>query len=225
MTADRCREWRELLGAYVLRQLSGDDRAAVRAHLDGCADCRAEAESLTPMPALLDRADPATLGRDPSPPPHLADLVARRIGAERRTVRRRRTIRVGFALSGAAAVAAVTVALVLASGGGPSSPGQPARAVAFRSLPPGVHLTATLAPRPWGTEVRMRVHGIRPGTLCTVWLRRGDGTRVPAGSFRYRYDDSDAAVLSAALPQSDAAAVGVRAGDRTFVAPVAAQTS
>ena len=66
----------------------------------------------------------------------------------------------------------------------------------------------------------MNVHGIRSGTLCRVFLRRTDGTRMPAGSFRYRYAGTEQAVLTSALDLSAARAVGVRAGNRTFVAPL-----
>jgi hypothetical protein len=222
MTADRCREWRERLGAYVLRQLPDDEMAATSAHLDGCAACRAEAASLAPLSALLDRADPSTLSSEPTPPPHLADAIDRRIAAEQRNLRRRRHARFGLTLSGATvAAAAAVVAFALVPGG--SQTAQEPTSVAFRSLPPRIHLAATLASRPWGTEVRMHVRGIRPGTLCRVWLRGPGGARVPAGSFRYRYEgesESDAAVLTSALPASSATAVGVEAGRRTFVAPV-----
>ena len=66
----------------------------------------------------------------------------------------------------------------------------------------------------------MYVDGIRSGTLCKVFLRGEDGRRYPAGSFRYRWGADSEAVLSSALDLSRTAAIGVRAGDRTFVAPV-----
>ena len=66
----------------------------------------------------------------------------------------------------------------------------------------------------------MYVSGVRSGTLCRVFLRGPDGARYPAGSFRYRWGDDSDAVLSSALDLSRTRAIGVRAGDRTFVAPV-----
>ena len=62
--------------------------------------------------------------------------------------------------------------------------------------------------------------GVRSGTLCRVFLRGANGARVPAGTFRYRYGDDSQAVLSSALDLSRTAAIGVRAGSRTFIAPV-----
>ena len=37
---------RESLGAYVLGHLDADETTAVRAHLDGCASCRTEADEI-----------------------------------------------------------------------------------------------------------------------------------------------------------------------------------
>ncbi|MGH2981923.1 MAG: hypothetical protein ACRDKV_07770, partial [Solirubrobacterales bacterium] len=90
----------------------------------------------------------------------------------------------------------------------------------FRSMPPGVSIAASLEPRPFGTEIRLRVYGVRSGTLCRVFLRRADGTSMPAGSFHYRYAGNDGAVLTSALDLSAAEAIGVRAGGRTFMAPL-----
>ena len=220
MTAEGCREWRERLGAYVLGHLTEDERAATNAHIEGCAACRAEAESLAPLAELLAIADPAQLSTVPAPPPELADQIAARIAGERKVKRRRRQRRRwAIGLSGAtAAAAAATLLLAIVL----SSPGSGAgtQKVRFGSLPDGVAIGATLQPRPFGTEIRMNVHGIRSGTLCRVFLRRSDGTRMPAGSFRYRYAGTEQAVLTSALDLSAARAVGVRAGNRTFVAPL-----
>jgi anti-sigma factor RsiW len=52
-----------LLGAYLLGGLSAHEEAAVRAHLDGCAQCRAEHDELACVPAWLDllaEAEPAS---------------------------------------------------------------------------------------------------------------------------------------------------------------------
>ncbi len=47
---------------------------------------------------------------------------------------------------------------------------------------------ASLMPHPWGSEISVQVGGFHRGTMCQVWLRRNDGRRVSAGSFRYVYD-------------------------------------
>jgi anti-sigma-K factor RskA len=219
MTADECRTWRERLGAYVLGQLSDEERAATEAHLEGCPDCRAEADALAPMATMLERADPERLSPAPSPPADLGDRIARRIAAERGAARRRR-LRFGFGLGAAAAAATAAVVLAVSLVG--STPTQTeTQTVAFKGLPKGVSVNASLEPRAWGSDVSLHVRGFRPGTLCTVWLRRSDGTKISAGSFRYVYaGESDEAQLSSGLDPPDVTAIGLKAGSRTFVAPI-----
>jgi hypothetical protein len=92
--------------------------------------------------------------------------------------------------------------------------------VEFGKLPGGVKIYATLEPHAYGTEIHMYVKGVRSGTLCRVYLRGPRGERVPAGTFTYRWGDDSTATLSSALDLSRTRAIGVHAGNRTFVAPV-----
>lgn len=216
MRAERCREWRESLGAYALGQLPEEERVALEAHLEGCPECRAELASLSSVAELLPLADPVRFDVATALPPALAGRVATAIGAERRRGRRRRKLRIGLPLGAAVAAAAAALALFVLPGGAPS----PAQRVAFRSLPPGVRIAATLEPHAFGTEIRMYVSGVPSGTLCRVSLRRADGTAVSAGSFRYRWGSDEETVLSSALDLSGARALVVHAGRRTFVAPI-----
>jgi hypothetical protein len=219
MTAEHGREWRESLGAYALGQLPEGERAALEAHLEGCADCREELQSLAGVARLMPLADPERFGAAPEPPPLLGDQIAATIGAERRVARRRRF---GLAWSGAAAAVAATAVLAIFvlgdSGGGGSEP--PAQRVAFRSLPAGMQINASLEPRSFGTQIEVYVSGVRSGTLCRVFLRGTHGTRLSAGSFRYRWDGDTHAMLSSGLDLSNTRAIGIRVGGRTFVAPV-----
>lgn len=213
MRTESCREWRESLGAYALGHLPDDEHAALEAHLEGCPECRAEARALDGVAALLPLADPARLGPAPRPPRELGERVVAAVGDERR---RRRRLRLGLGL-GAATAAATAVVLLLVLGGGESAPHQE---VEFTSLPEGVEIAAMLEPHAFGTEIHVYVSGVRSGTLCRVFLRGEDGKRYPAGSFRYRWGDDSEAVLSSALDLSRTAAIGVRAGNQTFIAPV-----
>lgn len=219
MTIERCREWRESLGAHALGRLPDDERPALEAHLEGCAECRAELESLAGVARLLPLADPERVGTAPAPPSSLADRVVATIRSERRSQRRRR-FRLGLSLSGltAAAAAAVLAIFVLPGGSG----GTPEQHVAFASLPAGLKIAAILEPHAYGTEIHMYVKGAPSGTLCRVFVRGPNGVRQSAGSFRYRWGDDSDAVLSAALDLSRTRAIGVRVGNRTFVAPVEA---
>jgi hypothetical protein len=215
MKTDRCREWRESLGAYALGQLPDSERVSLEAHLEGCAACRAEAESLAAVSRLLPQADPDRFGPAPVPPPELGKRIAATIGAERRSGQRRRRLRFGLAFSGATAVLAILVLAGNESGG-------PEQHVSFRNLPAGVTIAASLEPQAFGTEIHMYVKGIRSGTLCRVYMRPPAGGDVSAGTFRYRWGGDASAVLSAALDLSRAKALIVHAGNRTFVAPIGA---
>ncbi len=225
MRTEDCREWRTSLGAYVLEQLGEGDRVAIEAHLEGCPECRAEADALASVGRLLPLADPDQVMRPaPQPPADLGDRIATQIETERAQRRqeeraRRRRRGFGFALGGglAAATAAVVLALVLSSGGNEA---QPEQHVAFGDVPKGIEIAAVLEPHAFGTEIHMYVHGVRSGTLCRVFLRGDDGKVYSAGSFRYRWGDDSDAVLSSALDLSSTRAVGVHAGGRTFIAPV-----
>ena len=220
MKTEGCREWRHLLGAYAFGDLGAEERAGLEAHLEGCAECRAEAESLDGVARLLPLADPDRFSRPaPQPSPDLGQEIAAAIGRERRLVQRRRRRRFGLALSGAgAAAAAVLAILVLPSGG--DGDGGPEQHVEFGPLPGGIKIYATLEPHAYGTEIHMYVKGVRSGTLCRVYLRGPRGERVPAGTFTYRWGEDSTATLSSALDLSRTRAIGVRAGNRTFVAPV-----
>jgi anti-sigma factor RsiW len=219
MTPDDHRIWRERLGALALGQLGPEERAATEAHLDGCPRCRAEAEALAPMAALLRRADPERLSPTPAPPAYLGDRIARRIAAER-AARRRRRLRLGLGVGAATAAATAALLLGLVFTGSESNAPE-GQMVAFHHLPKDVSVDARLVPRPWGSDVSVWVRGVHPGTLCTVWLRREDGTRVPAGSFRYVYSgEGEVPQLSSGLDPPEVTAIGVEAGSKTFVAHV-----
>jgi hypothetical protein len=220
MTAERCREWRTSLGAQALGQLGEEERVALEAHLEGCPECAAELASLASVARLMPLADPERFGAAPLPPPALAERVRATIRAERRAQRRRRW-RLRVALGGATAtVAAAAAALaIFVLPGGETTPRQQ---VVFASLPAGMKIDATLEPHAFGTEIHMYVQGVRSGTLCRVFVRGPGGARMPAGSFRYRWGEDAQATLSSALDVAAVKAVGVRVGNRTFVAPIVA---
>ena len=214
MKADGCRAWREQIGSFVLGHLDRDEQAALQAHLDACAPCSAEAKELLPVASLLDVADPQR--PSPSAPAGLGERIFSAIDARGRAARARRRRRIALAASLALAGVGAFVAALALTGSPPTSSQE---SVAFHSLPAGVEIGAKLESRRWGTEIRLKVRGVRPGTVCTVWLRRHDGTRARAGSFRYLYEGgSDQVRLATALQRSEATGVGLRAGGKTFEA-------
>jgi hypothetical protein len=218
MKTDGCRHWKEELGAYALGHLSDQERVALEAHLEGCPACRAEADSLFAVSRLLPHADPERFGPAPQPPADLGKRIAATIGSEQRSKRRRRRLHFGLGFGGAAAATAMAVlAIFILSSGSDAGPEQH---VAFRDLPGGVKIAATLEPQAFGTEIHMYVKGISSGTLCRVYMRGPAGDDVSAGTFRYRWGGDESAVLSAALDLSRAEALVVHAGKRTFIAPL-----
>jgi hypothetical protein len=218
-TRNECREWRELLGAYALGHLDGDERAGLEAHLEGCGSCREELAALAPVAQMLPHADPARFELAPEPPPELGRRIAATIEGEKQRAQQRRRRRTfgGFAFGGAAAAAVAAVLLLFVFGGGSPDASQPVR---FTDLPEGIDISATLEPHAYGTEIHMYVHGVPSGTLCRVWLKGPHGASYPAGTFRYRWGDDSDAVLSSALDISRTREVVVDTGKRTFVAPV-----
>ena len=148
------------------------ERAALEAHLEGCAECRAEAERAGRGGAAAAAGRPGALR--PAGAAALAELgerIAAAIGGERRAAtQRRRRRRFGFGVSGAAvaAAAALLAIVVLPGGGGDAGPEQH---VEFGSCRAGSKIYATLEPHAYGTEIHMYVKGVRSGTLCRVFLR------------------------------------------------------
>lgn len=220
MKAEGCREWQQSLGPYALGGLPEDERAGLEAHLQGCPACREDLESLKSVASLLPLADPASFESTPMPEPALGRRIADAIGAESRQQRRRRRRRGGLAVGGALAAAAVALVLFVLPGGGGTSP---ERHVEFGALPGKLEISAKMIPHAFGTEIHVYVKGAPSGALCRVFVRGRNGTRLPAGSFRYRWGDDSLAILSSALDLSRTAALGVRVGDRTFVAPVSTE--
>src|SRR6201996_6688393 len=100
MRTDDHRDWKLALGAYALGDLGADERASIAAHLEGCAECRAELRELEGVAALLPLADPTRIEQPAVRPP--ADLGARieaQIAAEASRegrAKRRRRFRLGF---------------------------------------------------------------------------------------------------------------------------------
>jgi hypothetical protein len=216
MKTDGCREWRESLGAYALDQLPAEERAAVGAHLEGCASCRSELEQLSALVHPMSLAVPARFEKAPALPATLGARVAASIAKER-LGRRRRRLRLGLALGGGAAAPGAQHLLFVLPGGETTGPEQH---VTFAQLPKGEKISAKLIPNAFGTEIHMYVKGVSSGTLCRVYLRSEDGSKLSAGTFRYRWGDDSYPILSSALDLSKTDAMEVRVGDHAYFAPV-----
>ncbi|MDQ1457265.1 MAG: hypothetical protein QOH28_2885 [Actinomycetota bacterium] len=204
MTSDACRELRAALGAVALGGADPAEALALRAHLDGCAECRAELRELTSVAAALPLADPSRAKGGPTQPPSaLAKRVLGRVAAERTARRTRARRRIAAVAATSAAIAAAIVAFVLIVPGNSPSGSR----VVFAPHA-GVSAAATLRSRPAGTEVAFHVSGLDRGDTYWLWLTGGDGNRIAAGTFRGTGTRTDL-VLTAAIPLGDARRIWV----------------
>lgn len=200
------RQLRELLGAFVLGGLDEDARAVVRAHLDGCAQCRAELTELAPLVEELRGVDPEALTDLPAPPADLGERIRVVIGQEQSLVQARqrrdaRRARVGQAqrrlLAAAAAVAVLAGTLgagaLLGRSTAPVTVAQPTPSpsarlpvelVAVRALTEDVQTDdAAIIAHTWGVEARFEGSGFARGRTYRAAFRATDGTLLPAGEF------------------------------------------
>lgn len=176
------RALREALGAYVLGHLDEIESARLRAHLDGCAECRAEHDALAPLAEALRDVDPSALVEQPEPGALLGARIEAGVAAER--ARRRRRTAVHQILIGAAACLVLVLAFVAGArlgDEGEVSP-VPLEAVAVTSELGGVTATADLVDHTWGVEIKLTATGLEDGATYTTTVQ-DDGREYPAGEF------------------------------------------
>jgi hypothetical protein len=189
---EACAEWREDLADWLMATISPTREAALDAHLAGCAACRAEAEVLLDVAAVVLNADPDLPSDRPvePTPPLLGKRIERRIRSERRT---RLARRAGLSAVGAAAAAAVVV-VALASAGGDGPGRLQGEEFAFRTMRSGVQAEAVVADDDGaGSLVQLVASGLDPDVTYALWLTPPGGTypdRVAAGTFRPDDDGS-----------------------------------
>ena len=182
---DAHRRLREQLGVYALGHGTPAERAAVGAHLDGCASCRAELAELAPLVGRLADVDPDRLDDVPGPPPGLGEAVLARIAAEGPrpadlAVRRARRTRLQVAVAAVGIAAAAFGVGWLAR---PVPPQPPLEAVAVEVDRAGVTATADVVPHTWGVEVKLSGSGFAAGEVYRLTVRDDAGREVAAGEF------------------------------------------
>jgi predicted anti-sigma-YlaC factor YlaD len=180
-----CREIRQLLGVYVVGAIDPAERSLVDEHLGSCAACRDELAGLAGLPAMLSRVpaeDVARLGaavvslpEPQEPSPELLTALLRKVAARRRT----RVWRGAASVAAAAAIAAGGTAAVLNLTGSPAPATWSASA-----MNPVTHVSAVVdyTHTARGTDMRVRVSGIKAGTTCNFWVYTRKGWAA-AGSW------------------------------------------
>jgi hypothetical protein len=181
-----CRELRQLLGVYVVGAIDPAERSLVDEHLGTCAACRDELAGLAGLPAMLSRVpadDVARLGaavislpEPQEPSPELLSALLRKVEDKRRT----RMWRGVASVAAAAAIAAGGTAAAINLTGSPAGPTWDAAS----AMNPVTHVSAVVDYRhvASGTDMRVRVSGIRPGTTCQFWVYTANG-RSTAGTW------------------------------------------
>jgi hypothetical protein len=206
------------LGAYVLGALEPVERAQLEAHLGDCTACREELAELAALPGLLARVSVEdVLDSLPAAPPGMAERLVERMRAARRA-RRRRLV----ALAGAVAAVAVAALVVATVDLGPGTSGTEPASVSATSATTGVTARIGLRPASWGTAVRVRLQGVRPGTRCRLVVHSRSGRREIAGTWRAAYDGRADVVAATAIPRTELASFEVvtASGRRLLRAPL-----
>lgn len=210
-------ELRLSLGSYVLGSLAPADRAAVDAHLTGCASCREELASYAALPALMSRVNLDQV-RQPAPPVPPA-VLNRALGAvavaqDAQVIQLRR-----WRTATALAVAAALIVAVLL--------GPPAIRSWTQSVPDGTPLvaavgvsasgSASLQPKPWGTAITLQLNGLPQGDGFTAWVTATNGTRSVAASWSPTPNGHASLTGAANIPKSQLASLQVMQGQTTLL--------
>ncbi len=180
MSDPACRNYRELLGVYVVGAIEPNERSMLDVHLKQCYSCREELAGLAVLPAMLHRipldeaeelAQPNPMGHDPEDlAPQVLDHLLDDVRARRRSRRLRNVLAAAAAIVVAASGSlAVSAAL---------HPQQHAPSVAFdvvSNREHGLWGTVKYAKSPGGTQIWTRVTGVPEWTWCKFYVSTSDG--------------------------------------------------
>ena len=221
-------EWKESVGAYVLRALPDDEEIAFEAHLATCAVCRDQVEDLrTATDALALLAPPvvapehlrgrvmqiveqeAALLRAAGPEADLPRAAAASAGPPRRRFALDWLVKPAFALPAALLLLALGVIAGLAGGGGPDSRPEitSVRAEVNPQAAPNAEVHLQVGPG-GATLVAENLPEPPRGRVYQVWVKRPDIDPEPTSTlFMPRSDGSASAAVPGSLEGVDAVLV------------------
>lgn len=178
------------VGAYLLGALDDDEMAGFEAHLAECDLCGDELDQLGGVVPVLEelRADGLGLAELPGGDAMLDRLLAK-VGAERRSHRRRRLV----AISAAAVlvVGGPAVAVLATQGdGGSSVATQDFGTDQHHASNPatGVSAVVGVTDKGWGSVVDLRLTGVHGPLTCSLVAFGADGSRQTVASWSVPQD-------------------------------------
>jgi anti-sigma factor RsiW len=209
--AEACRERRGDLAAYALGRLDEAEAVALRAHLDGCGDCRAELRELEAIAAVLPNADVARVADDAlQTPTSLEQKVLTHVARARGRTHDRRRL---WLVTAAAVLVGLAMPLVAVAVDDDKDDGVD---VVLASPVQEAQGDAELHALPTGTEVQLRTTGLDTGEWYWVWLTDAEGNRVAAGTLRGAHGGASA-TMTVALDLADAERLWVTDADDRVV--------
>jgi predicted anti-sigma-YlaC factor YlaD len=206
VTDRNCEQWQGLIALCALGGLSSDDAVALKAHLEGCAECASLSAEMSATAALLAYVNPTSIEPTALVAPELAQRVLGDLHRAGAMERRRRRVAVS-AISVVGAVAAALILFTLLSGTTPST-GQrtlalgPTAAGALSS-PARVSAKAVLVNQSWGTSVNFSEQGLPGGGVYTVSMETARGTWWTAGTYRSISGRTVSATMACAVAMSE----------------------
>jgi len=190
VTPEEHRTLREMLGAFSLGHLSGTEEAGIRAHLDGCPDCRRDLADIQPLAHALSLVDPDRVSAVDTPAPDLGERIFAAVAVEReqrhRKTRRRLVLTAAAVVLAVLAVGGVGVAIgekVAEDPVATTPPAAPIEPVNVTSTVNGPQASAGIVAHTWGVEIKLQAVGLGNGDPYAVVVTTGDGRRHSAGAF------------------------------------------
>ena len=199
------------LGSYVLGALAPSDRRDVDTHLAACPACREELASYAGVPGLLSRLELSeAVAGSLLPPPTLLPSVLAAVEIERRG-RHQQVSRWRLAAAGMTAAAALAGMLAVTGRPGQGPPALPLVAAAGVSSRGSV----SIQPRPWGTELQLRLKGLPRADGYAAYAVDRFGVRTLAASWGPTPEGQAAVPAATRLSPVELSAVVVQTRDGT----------
>jgi anti-sigma factor RsiW len=172
------------VGAYLLGALDDEEMSRFEEHLADCDECGRQLDELSGVvPVLAELRDDGVGYVEPPGDALLARLLAR-VAAERRARRRRRLVAV--AAAAVLVIGGPAIAVVASDSGGNSGRTTAAQFDARSSATntaTGVSAVVGVADKGWGSEVQLRLSGVRGPLDCHLDAVGNDGRRQTVASW------------------------------------------